>query len=738
MHLRSKRQGKNMLIWKLFFAILITYASSVCTYTLKVHSSKHNQANNEMHENPREFLQALSLRNHSAFSKNQTRILIQKLWDRVRCPERISGTKEQCDKCLSQDVLFTIIERGDKEHSIHEDAFSRLSVILLYYIIHMQDVCTLSSPQEDKDFRFYLNAILRDTSDQDLNHLSHDELNNLLKIIQEHYTVSSWSQCFNADWLEEQTGIVSPPGADEKSLPRLAAAIITSILQGRCIGSSSLPNPSFFTEFIFQSLNSTESIRIADLKQLLHHLGLGRYLESPSHDRETDSTAAKQFDSSGEIYFAKKQSQGHRDCHFLPDDDFPWAKVCFSAHQLVAIFLNSNNSVISKDHFAQISPAIIQQLLSGACRHGGKEHAQPIILPTNTERYGYSTVSVLIITVSSMCGIILLIFNSCKQTYQLILQLFVGLAVGTMSGDALLHLIPQVLGLHTHEQEFISQSYENKGYIWKMLTILGGVYVFFLIEKFFTLVLTLRGQTFGNGHLAHSHDVPMESNLNCQSERDKSISTLQLRNPEDSENVESPTDNNSENRKNQPGDNLLPGLSSCGPCPEQIDKQDDSSHLTDKTFNVLAIMIVVGDSLHNFADGLVIGAAFSSSVETGVTTAIAILFHEIPHEMGDFAVLLNSGLSVKMAILMNLISALTAFIGLYIGLSLSADLNVQQWIFTVTAGMFLYLSLVEMLPEMAHVQTTQPCLMFVFQNIGLVLGWACLLLLALFEHRFIL
>ncbi|ESO84491.1 hypothetical protein LOTGIDRAFT_74077, partial [Lottia gigantea] len=109
----------------------------------------------------------------------------------------------------------------------------------------------------------------------------------------------------------------------------------------------------------------------------------------------------------------------------------------------------------------------------------------------------------------------------------------------------------------------------------------------------------------------------------------------------------------------------------------------------------LALMIIIGDAIHNFADGLAIGAAFTDSTTEGIAVSVAVFCHELPHELGDFAVLLKTGMTIKWAVFWNVMSALTAFLGLYVGLSISEDVVVRQWIFAVTAGMFLYIALVD-------------------------------------------
>ncbi|XP_023275767.1 zinc transporter ZIP12 [Seriola lalandi dorsalis] len=648
----------------------------------------------------------LGMEDQPQLQKNKTDVLITTLLQVMHCADRTGTSQDICDKCLTPDVALSVLEDDGKAY-LTEEEYQRISTVLLYYIINLRDLCmssaashsslsssSSSSSSSSGNYQFYLLALTNLHPGEDNRFLSLSETESILQLINQHYDpsnqeTSSELQCIDATQILEDADIKENPGAGESSVPKVAAAIISHILQGHCFRRRNLPSPAFFTDYIFQSLNRTSNLQMMDLEELLHRLGVGREGASVPHNRKRRS-----------ITGSAQQAAGHQvdGCnHETGGVSRDWAQVCFSANQLVDIFALDPHLPISREHFRQICPAIIQQLLGNACESA--EQKTRGSLPTALEKYGYSTAAVMLITVGSMFGICLIFFNSCQETYTLILQLFVGLAVGTLSGDALLHLIPQILGLHDDTHSHVDEHYtERKDYLWKILGMIAGIYGFFLIERMFSVLVP------SHGH-GPSSDLPLE--VSCNGQRGKSISTIQLGPVDDLECAEI--------------------------SPEHADTRSPSHRR--QGVPLLAVMVIVGDSLHNFADGLVVGAAFSYSAETGMATTVAILCHEIPHEMGDFAVLLSSGLSVKTAVLMNFLSALTAFMGLYIGLFVSSETEVQQWIFTVTAGIFLYLSLVEMLPEMSRVKTDRPCLMFLLQNLGLLMGWACLLLLALFEHE---
>jgi len=114
-------------------------------------------------------------------------------------------------------------------------------------------------------------------------------------------------------------------------------------------------------------------------------------------------------------------------------------------------------------------------------------------------------------------------------------------------------------------------------------------------------------------------------------------------------------------------------------------------------------MNLVGDATHNLVDGMLVGASYMVSFPIGLTTTLAVVLHEIPQELGDFGVLIHGGLSVKKALVFNLLSALTAVIGAAV--SILAAGQVQGFslsVLPITAGGFLYIAGSDLIPELHH------------------------------------
>jgi len=134
----------------------------------------------------------------------------------------------------------------------------------------------------------------------------------------------------------------------------------------------------------------------------------------------------------------------------------------------------------------------------------------------------------------------------------------------------------------------------------------------------------------------------------------------------------------------------------------------------------VAYLNLVGDGFHNFIDGVIIAAAYLSSIPVGVVTTIAIALHEIPQEFGDFSVLLHSGMSGKKALTYNFLSASAAILGSLIGFVFLKNIeSLIPYTIAIAAGGFVYIATADLMPEL-H-KETKPGKM-ILQSLALVLG----------------
>ena len=352
--------------------------------------------------------------------------------------------------------------------------------------------------------------------------------------------------------------------------------------------------------------------------------------------------------------------------------------------------------------------------------------------PSRAEAYGYGVLATLIICLLSVLGMLCIpcliegtknrkrptlpeFWNTTfmQQEHEhptgvtlnkRVLSLMLGMAVATLFGDAVLHLFPFVWGLHQHGDEGHDAHADEEGdeyeFVWKGCAVLAAAYAFYT----FQLVLA-RMTGHAHHHQGSTHMEQLHSAVHDDEgvhEHAAPLSTTRV------------MDYN-EGHHHAPGAHV---------------------HLRARP---IVWLIIFGDAVHNFVDGLALGAAFNGSITLGLSTAVAVACHELPHEIGDFAVLLDGGWSVKKAVLMNFGSSLTALIGLFIGLESANSTTAQTWILAVAAGLFVYIAFASMIPEMIeHVSTARTghhaFAIYVCQFIGLCIGTAVMILLARFEE----
>ncbi|XP_074977795.1 zinc transporter ZIP5 [Caretta caretta] len=400
---------------------------------------------------------------------------------------------------------------------------------------------------------------------------------------------------------------------------------------------------------------------------------------------------------------------------------------CLNVTQLLVNFGLNSASKITPEQFALLCPALLYQIDSRVCiRHYDPLAPEPLgraLWPV----LGWGFLAITLISLPSALALLLVpwLGGACGR---LLLAFLVALAVGTLCGDALLHLWPHAQG---RRQE---TPLEHQASVLKGLSVLGGIYLLFLIEHLLGTLKQRRRQpsrATGRSPRSPSLDAAGSRGLTLGASAPSPGTEAELRRlTAPGPHSDSPVWGEEGARQPAPGED--------GPTAE-LSHQGHSHGPAAGTADI-AWMVILGDGIHNLTDGLAIGAAFSEGVSSGLSTALAVFCHELPHELGDFALLLQAGLPVKRVLLSNLMSASLAYLGMAVGTALSQGASpITPWIFSITAGIFLYVALVDMLPEMLRQSSggspQGPVTYFALQNLGFLLGATIMMCIALFEGQ---
>ncbi|CAF1414495.1 unnamed protein product [Adineta ricciae] len=297
---------------------------------------------------------------------------------------------------------------------------------------------------------------------------------------------------------------------------------------------------------------------------------------------------------------------------------------CFSSsNEILNKFHLNENSSLSKEDLQRLTPILATMKLNPSC-HKIRESSK-------WKHFLFGLISVTLINLTALFGAIILPFRK-KPIFKWILSSFIGLAVGTLLGTGIFHLIPMGFDVESYDKE---STFINKGLVGLII-----IYLFFMRDQLSTIFFHIQTTIPTHDHV--DEDIsPILHQKNTKSLKEN----LQQMKP-------------------------------------------------------IGWMILIGDTLHGFIDGLTIGAIAMVSISNCLRMTISIVCEEFSHKLGDTAILLSSGLPIKQALLMNFISACGIYPGFFIGAKLGELENFHPWICALAGGMFVYIGLADMIPEL--------------------------------------
>lgn len=312
----------------------------------------------------------------------------------------------------------------------------------------------------------------------------------------------------------------------------------------------------------------------------------------------------------------------------------------------------------------------------GGCPHA-HTNGKPLDNSTRSRPYlwTYAIGATLLISTVPFFLLIFIPIQNNSPSNEPWLKVLLAFGSGGLLGDAFLHLIPHATPhSHSHSHsalhhtEHTHEPHDMSVGAW----VLAGITTFLLVEK---VVRIIRGE---GGHChSHSHSHGTASERKAKHSDDDSDETSES-------------------------------------ADLHLKKEDTNSHATrqkSEGVKVAAYLNLVADFAHNFTDGLAIGASFVAGTTVGVVTMMTVLVHEVPHEIGDFAILIQSGYSKRKAMAIQLVTALGALSGCAVSLwagdpSALAEAAASSWILPFTAGGFIYIATVSVLPDLLENSTT--------------------------------